>query len=369
MARWLAMEVPNGSDDAVGVHAIFGADGIEQGLVAVAVIAVDLEGAEVEGKFAQREGADTAGGEVVGGAALGLGPVEVFGVFVSHAGRRWRLQYKYTGTPVSMMRKAMALLTGVVTTVLTTMAMQARTKRRGGVGMAGRTEDGARGRAAVVAAEEEEGRGGEGEGDEVHGDLVIENLLVLAGAGDGGGGDALEEDGDDRRAGARGEPADAAEEQAIAGHGVVDARRGQHALAEEAERGNGDPGGDPERAAVAQGTAHDVGGGRGGTVESFGAEDFEADHVDGDIEHDDTDHAEHDAPREVAARVAHFGGDEGGGLPPAIGEAHGDHGSTERSEEAEGHGPVEKRGGVDGAAAHGQPYRPPARRWRRSSSA
>ena len=47
--------------------------------------------------------------------------------------------------------------------------------------------------------------------------------------------------------------ATALEEDAVLGHGVVDARRGEHALAEEAEGGDGDAGGDELGAGLAEG--------------------------------------------------------------------------------------------------------------------
>src|ERR1051326_8797511 len=116
---------------------------------------------------------------------------------------------------------------------------------------------------AVAAAEDEERRAGEAEEDEVDGDDVAEDLLVRPAERDDDGDDALQHDGDGRHARRLADAADGAEEDAVLRHGVVDARRGEHALAEEAERGDGDAGGDEARAARAEGRAHH-GGRRGG---------------------------------------------------------------------------------------------------------
>src|SRR6185503_11349880 len=85
---------------------------------------------------------------------------------------------------------------------------------------------------------------GEAEEDEIDRDDIVEDLSERARERDDGGGEALKDDGDDRNPGARADLGDPAEEQAVLGHGEIDARRGQHPLAEEAEGREGDSDGD-----------------------------------------------------------------------------------------------------------------------------
>ena len=106
----------------------------------------------------------------------------------------------------------------------------------------------------------EEGGAGEAEEDEVDGDHVAEDFVVSAGEGDGGGEYGLQQDGGGGDLRAFVEGADGLEENAVAGHGVVDSRRGEHALAEEAECGEGDGGGDGASAGGSEGEAHDRAG-------------------------------------------------------------------------------------------------------------
>ena len=73
---------------------------------------------------------------------------------------------------------------------------------------------------------------------------------------------------------------DAAEEQAVLGHREIDARRGQHALAEEAERRDGDAERDQGRAALAQREPHDVARRRLGCGQAGGPERMDADEGD-----------------------------------------------------------------------------------------
>src|SRR5579871_5719464 len=116
-----------GLDYGVGIHIVVDRNGADQGAISVFVIAVDFESGKIERQLAKGEGSYAAGGQIESGGALGLGPMHVFRVLVSHRRRLPRLQYKYTGTPASMIRKATALLAGVVATVLTTIAAHAIT--------------------------------------------------------------------------------------------------------------------------------------------------------------------------------------------------------------------------------------------------
>ena len=118
-------------------------------------------------------------------------------------------------------------------------------EKDGGEGMAGDAEarlgveD-----AALAAAEDEEAGGAEAEEEEVDWNHEVEDLLVLACECDQEGPDALHEDGDDGDAGSGGDVRNAFEEEAIVGHGEVDARGGENGLAEESECGEGDAEGD-----------------------------------------------------------------------------------------------------------------------------
>src|SRR5260370_26779548 len=119
--------------------------------------------------------------------------------------------------------------------------------------MSRRAEAGMRG---IAARKDEERRAGEREEDEIDGDDVVEDLLVASRDGDDDGDDPLQGDGDDRHVRLRMDPRDAPEEHFVLGHGEVDARRGEHPLAEKAEGGNGDADGDELLAALAEGNAH-----------------------------------------------------------------------------------------------------------------
>src|SRR5687768_9151137 len=121
-------------------------------------------------------------------------------------------------------------------------------EERGREGVAGGAEAAVAPAGAVGAAEDEERERGQPEPDEVHRDDVVEYLLVAARDGDDGRERALQGDGRDGRARPRREPRDAAEEEAVLRHREVDARRRQHALAEKAERRDGDADRDEPRA-------------------------------------------------------------------------------------------------------------------------
>ena len=71
---------------------------------------------------------------------------------------------------------------------------------------------------------------------------------------------------------------------------------------------------------------------------SGGAEDAEADEIHGEIESDDSEHSGDQAAREFAAWVAHFAGDERGGLPATVGEGDGNHRGADGADEAEAKG-------------------------------
>ena len=103
-----------------------------------------------------------------------------------------------------------------------------------------------------LAPEHEKRRARQAEEDEVDRDDVAEDLSVGAGYGDHDRGDALQDDGEHRHAALRADRREAAEEDAVLGHCEIDARRGQHALAEKAECRDGDADGD-QGCAVAAG--------------------------------------------------------------------------------------------------------------------
>ena len=120
---------------AIGIDAAFLRDGLLQGSVAIGAVAVDFQLLDGDGKFAQGERTHAAGGEIESRAALGLRPLHVIGMSMSHRsgcggiGRALRLQYKYTGMPASRIIRPMAEFAGKVATVVITMAAQASTKR------------------------------------------------------------------------------------------------------------------------------------------------------------------------------------------------------------------------------------------------
>ena len=201
---------------------------------------------------------------------------------------------------------------------------------------------------------DEEGGPGEPHGDEVHRDHVVQDLLVPAGERDDGGDGSLQRDRQHRHARARVEPSDAAEEDAVAGHRVVDARGGQDALGEEAEGRDRDADRDEARAALAEGEAHDVGGGSGARGEALGPERAQADDVDREVEHHDAGDTQQERARHVALGPLQLAHDEAGGLPAAVGEEDGHEGGAEGSQEAQGRRPVEHRPQRDALAAEGR---------------
>lgn len=113
-----------GLHHAIRVHSVARRDGGLQRRVAVAVVPVDFELRPIDRQPGQRKRAYAAGGQVVAGAALGLGPVHVLRMLVSH-----RLQYQYTGMPANMMPRAIALLAGDAAIALPTMPAHASTNR------------------------------------------------------------------------------------------------------------------------------------------------------------------------------------------------------------------------------------------------
>ena len=151
--------------------------------------------------------------------------------------------------------------------------------------MPGRSES----RGRLAAAEDEERETGQSEEDEIGRHDVAEDLFVGAAQRDHNGDDPLQRDRDDRHMRLRADAADAAEEKAVRGHRVVDARRGEHALAEKAERRNGDARGDELRAALAEGQAHHRRCRRGRVRQSSRAQRADADvrHTDVDRDHAD----------------------------------------------------------------------------------
>ena len=182
---------------------------------------------------------------------------------------------------------------------------------------------------AVRAASKHKNRGGrQPEKEEVHGNDIVQDLLVAAGERDHDGPDALQHDRHDRHAGARMQPGEGAEEQAVIGHREIDARRGQDGLAEKAQRRDGDCSGNKRRAALAQGEPHHCRCRRGGGGERLRPERAHADPVHCRVERDHSEYADQQATGQVLARVFDFGGDEVRRLPATVGEQHRHHGST-----------------------------------------
>ncbi len=97
--------------------------------------------------------------------------------------------------------------------------------------------------------------------------------------------------------------ADGTEEDAVLGHGVVNARRGEHALAQEAEGGDGDADGDQPAACRPERPLHDGGRWRGRGGQAVGAEDPQADDVHEHVDRHHADDAEHEAASQVAPRL------------------------------------------------------------------
>src|ERR1700690_2601435 len=116
------------------------------------------------------------------------------------------------------------------------------------------------------------------------------------------------------------EPGHTAEKQAVARHGEINTRRGEHGLAKKAESGDGDSDREQARAGLAECAAHYFGGGRGVCGEAGWAEHAYADEIYAEIKKNDADHAVDQGAGEISARVADFCGDEVGCLPAAIGE-------------------------------------------------
>ena len=97
----------------------------------------------------------------------------------------------------------------------------------------------------LAATKDEKTGGGQSEEQEIHGDHVIENLLIASGDGDDHGPSALQNDGHYRHASARADVSHGGEEQFVIGHGEVHAWGGENRLAEKTEGGDGDAEGDP----------------------------------------------------------------------------------------------------------------------------
>src|ERR1700737_226362 len=92
----------------------------------------------------------------------------------------------------------------------------------------------------LTVAEDEDRQAGQSEKDEVSRDDVAEDLLVRTRPRDDDGSDTLKHDGHNWNVRSRMNASDAAEEHSVLRHGVVNPRSSEHALAEEAEGGDGD---------------------------------------------------------------------------------------------------------------------------------
>src|ERR1039457_6741187 len=103
-----------GGDHAIEIDSAFLRDGTLQGSVAVSTVAVDLQLVDGYRKVTQRKRTDATGREIELRAALCLCPQHVIGMSMSHRfgargfRRPVRLQYKYTGMPVSRLVRPMA---------------------------------------------------------------------------------------------------------------------------------------------------------------------------------------------------------------------------------------------------------------------
>src|SRR5690348_2461733 len=114
---------------------------------------------------------------------------------------------------------------------------------------------------------------------------------------------------------ARMDPGHAAKEDAVFGHGEVDARGGENGLAQKAEGGESDARSDERAATRTQRCAHHGGSGRGGCGESGRAERADVHKIHGSVDRDDAENAQYEATREGFARVADFAAEKAGGLP------------------------------------------------------
>src|SRR6201984_185872 len=130
-------------------------------------------------------------------------------------------------------------------------------------------------------------------------------------------------------------PGDAAKEDAVFGHGEIDAWSGQDGLAQKAESGEGDAGGDERASARTKRQAHD-GGGRGSFGrESSRAESADVNEIHRSVDGDDAENAADDTARERFLRVADFPPQEARGLPTAVGKQDGGHRRAESEREFE----------------------------------
>ena len=108
------MDVPAADNHTIGIDTALTGDGLLQRRVAIGAVPVNLERG-LDGQFGERERSDAASGEIVARTALGLGPMHVIGMSLSHEFgwvRARRLQYQYTGMPVSRMQRPMTLSEG-----------------------------------------------------------------------------------------------------------------------------------------------------------------------------------------------------------------------------------------------------------------
>src|SRR6266852_500367 len=108
------------------------------------------------------------------------------------------------------------------------------------------------------APENEDAHSRQAEENEVYGNYVVKNLLILSRKRNGGRQQTLHHDRDDRYTTARTQFRYRAKKQSILGHRKIDARRRQHTLAEKAQCGDSNPGGNQSGASRAQRHSHNV---------------------------------------------------------------------------------------------------------------
>ena len=118
-------------------------------------------------------------------------------------------------------------------------------------------------------------------------------------------------------------PGDAPEEGAVFRHRVVDPWSGEDALAEEAERGDGDSGSDQRGAGGTDHPLRDIHGGRRALLQAHLPQHPEARDRHAGVQGDHAEDAGDERPGEIAASVLHLAGDEAGGLETAVGKEHG----------------------------------------------
>ena len=150
-------------------------------------------------------------------------------------------------------------------------------------------------------------------------------MLVRARQRDGDRHYALQSDGDDRHLRLRADLRHDSKEHTVGGHRVVNARSGEHALTQKAERRHRDARCDEPRSALAENCAHDGGGRSCRCREARCAEHANADDVHEKINGDHASDAEEKSDGEIALRTLHLAGHKTCRLPAAIRKHHRGH--------------------------------------------